>query len=65
MFDKSIANYMLKTIQGNLLYIKNTSLQHQHGKTTHHHGEQNHIEYLSRPFLEAEKNIKDRIRKGR
>ena len=65
MFDKSIANYMLKTIQGNLLYINNTAPHHQHGKITHHHGEKNHIEYLSRPLLEAEKKIKDRIRKGR
>ncbi len=65
MFDKSTANYMLNTIQGNLLYIKNTALQHDHGKITHHHGEKNHIEYLSRPLLEAEQKIKERIRKNR
>ena len=65
MFDKSIANYMLKTIQGNLLYVKNTALHHTQGKVTHHHGEENHIEYLSRPLLEAEKKIKDRIKNSR
>ena len=53
MFDEATAKYMLTLMHGSLTYIDNSSRQHAHGHVTHHHGEDDHIGYLKRPFNEA------------
>ena len=53
MFDVATAKYMLTLMHGSLTYIDNSSRQHSHGHVTHHHGEDDHIGYLKRPFNEA------------
>jgi hypothetical protein len=63
MFDKATAQYMLTMIEGDLEYIKETSGQHEPGAVTHHHGEDDHIAYLSRPFEQAREAIHDRMHK--
>ena len=63
MFDASTAQYMLTLIEGDLSYIRESSGQHTHGNVTHHHGEDDHIAYLERPFHEARKAIQERMRK--
>ena len=45
--------YMLTLISGGLEYIRNLSLLHQDSHATHHHGLENHLEYLERPFHQA------------
>ena len=61
MFDKPTAKYMLTLIDGALTYIDNSSRQHSHGYVTHHHGEDDHIGYLKRPFIEARDSVRRRL----
>ena len=61
MFDVATAKYMLTLIHGSLTYIDNSSRQHTHGYVTHHHGEDDHIGYLKRPFLEAQDAVHQRM----
>jgi hypothetical protein len=53
LFDHETAQYMLTLIEGNVSYIRELSPQHRPGTVTHHHGEDDHLAYLERPFLEA------------
>ena len=61
MYDPATFQYMLTLIEGDLAYIRETSAQHMHGNVTHHHGEDDHIAYLERPFIEARKAIHGRM----
>jgi hypothetical protein len=61
MFDMATAQYMLTMIEGDLTYIRETSGQHMHGNVTHHHGEDDHMAFLERPFIEAQKAIHARM----
>ena len=61
MFDPETANYMLTLIEGGLSYIQQTARHHEHGTVTHHHGEDDHQEFLSRPFQEAREAIHSRM----
>lgn len=63
MFDPAAAQYMLTLIHGGMEYIKEYSRQHPAGTVTHHHGEEDHQEYLMRPLREAVERIQNRIRK--
>ena len=62
MFDKSTAQYMLTIIEGDLAYIREGSGQHTPGTVTHHHGDDDHIAYLERPFHEAHDAVHRRAR---
>lgn len=64
MFDEGTAQYMLTLIEGDLAYIRETSGQHRPGTVTHHHGEEDHIAYLERPFLEARHTLRERMRRS-
>ena len=61
MFDSETAQYMLTLIEGDLEYIRHSSTQLDHGSVTHHHGEEDHMAYLERPFREARAAIHDRM----
>ena len=61
MHDPATFQYMLTLIEGDLAYIRETSAQHMHGSVTHHHGEDDHIAYLERPFIEAREAIHERM----
>ncbi len=61
MFDKEAAQYMLTLIDGNLTYIRETAARHAPGTATHHHGQDDHLAYLERPFLEAREAIHRRM----
>ena len=63
MFSEEVARHMLSAIEGDLAYINNVSPQHRQSDVTHHHGEEDHLAYLSRPFLEARGAIQERLRK--
>ncbi len=63
MFDPETANYMLTLIEGGLSYVQQSARHYEPGSTTHHHGEDNHLEYLSRPFQEARDAIHKRMHK--
>jgi hypothetical protein len=65
MYDQATAQYMLTMIEGDLSYIRKGSGQHTHGNVTHHHGENDHMAYLERPFLEAQNAVQERMRLGR
>jgi hypothetical protein len=61
MFDPQTAQYMLTLIDGSLTYIRDLSPQHRPGTVTHHHGEQDHLAYLERPFLQAREALHRRL----
>ena len=61
MFDVATAKYMLTLVHGSLDYIDHSSRQHSHGYATHHHGEDDHIAYLKRPFNQAQEAIHKRL----
>ena len=63
MFDKDVALHMLNIIEGDLAYIRETAGQMPPDRVTHRHGDDNHIEYLSKPFIEAREAIHERMRK--
>ena len=52
---------MLTLVEGSLAYIHGLSHQHAPGTVTHHHGEDDHIAYLERPFLEAREALRRRL----
>jgi hypothetical protein len=61
LFDKDAAQYMLTLIEGNLSYIRRTAPHHPYCTATHHHGEDDHLEYLERPFQQAREAIHKRM----
>jgi hypothetical protein len=61
LFDASAAQYMLTLIDGTLAYIRHTAPHHPPGTVTHHHGEEDHLAYLERPFNEAREAIHRRM----
>lgn len=61
LFDKEAAQYMLTLIEGGLTYIRQISPQYPRDMITHHHGEEEHLAYLERPFLEAREAIHRRM----
>ena len=65
MFNADTARTMLAHIEGDLAYIRNSSVQHIPGTVTHPHGEADHIAHLGRPFLDARAAIEERLRKHR
>ena len=62
MFNEQTAQYMLTLVEGGLTYISETAASHKPGTVTHHHGEDDHLAYLQRPFLEAREAIRRRMR---
>ena len=61
MFDSETARYMLTLVDGCLTYMHENSRQHRPGEVTHHHGEEDHMAYLERPFQEAREAIHRRL----
>jgi len=64
LFDQDAAQYMLTLIQGGLAYIRQAAPQHPLGAVTHHHGQDDHLAYLERPFHEAQVAIQRRASHG-
>ena len=64
MFDKAVAQYMLTLVDGSLAYIGESAARRKPGTVTHHHGEEDHLAYLRRPFLEAQEAIRRRMRQS-
>ena len=62
LFNQETAHYMLTLIEGSLTYIREIALSYPPGSVTHHHGEDNHRDYLERPFLQAREAIRKRFR---
>lgn len=61
LFDNDTAQYMLTLIEGGLAYIRHTAPRYPRGTVTHHHGEDDHLAYLERPFHEAAAAIHRRM----
>ena len=61
MFDEAATKYMLTLIEGGLTYIGGMAPQHIPGTITHRHGEDDHIAFLRRPFLEAREAVQRRL----
>jgi hypothetical protein len=64
LFDHDAAQYMLTLIDGGLAYIRQTAHHHPPGTVTHHHGQDDHLAYLERPFHEAQVAIQRRASHG-
>ena len=62
MFDSATAQYMLTLIDGDLSYIEQSAGVRPVGSVTHRHGEDDHLAYLQRPFLEARNAILSRMK---
>jgi hypothetical protein len=61
LYDPATAHYMLALVEGTMEYIRHTAAHHPPGTVTHHHGEDDHVAYLERPFLEAREAIHRRM----
>jgi hypothetical protein len=61
LFDRDAAQYMLTLIEGTLAYIRHTAAHDPPGAVTHHHGEEDHLAYLERPFHQAREAIHRRM----
>jgi hypothetical protein len=64
MFSKETAQYMLTLIAGGLDYVRHVAPHHPPGRVTHHHGQQDHLAYLERPFQQAREAIQQRMRRA-
>jgi hypothetical protein len=64
MFDPVHARYMLTLIEGSLGYIRERAVRYPPSYATHHHGEDDHLSYLERPFLEARGLLERRLEDG-
>lgn len=53
MQSEETAQHVLSLLHGGLAYIRERSRQFTPSTVTHHHGEDDHLAYLERPFLEA------------
>jgi hypothetical protein len=53
MFDPGVASYLVTLLSGGIDYINQRSVQRPAGSVTHHHGRDDHLEYLAEPFHEA------------
>ena len=60
MFDKDAAKYILTMVEGALTYIREVSRQYNPEWVSHHHGEEDHLGYLERSFVEAKEAIQER-----
>jgi hypothetical protein len=60
--DPATLRYMQTLVEGSLGYIRELSHQHAPGTVTHHHGGEDHLAYLERPFLEALQALEHRLR---
>ena len=65
MFNEETAQYMLTTIEGDLTYIQGIAPVLRPGGVTHHHGEDDHLAYLRRPFFEAQEAVQRRAERAR
>ena len=61
MFDQRVAENILTSVEGTLAYIRENTRQHDPARTTHHHGEDDHLAYLERPFIEAREAVHGRM----
>ena len=61
MFDPATAQYMLTLIDGSLAYMRHTAAHDPRDSVTHHHGEEDHMAFLERPFHEAAAAIHRRM----
>jgi hypothetical protein len=61
LFDRSGVEYLLTLVQGARVYLRNTAAHDPPERVTHHHGEQDHIGFLDRPFAEAEAALRRRL----
>ena len=61
MFDEATARYMLTLVDGCLTYIDTAAPYWEPGSVTHHHGEDDHLAWLRRPFLEARDAVEKRL----
>ncbi|CAN5313071.1 hypothetical protein BH20ACT13_BH20ACT13_18370 [soil metagenome] len=61
LFEPSTAQYMLTLVEGSLTHIREMALRDRPGTTTHHHGEEDHLAFLERPFHEAAEAIHRRL----
>ena len=62
MFNRETADYMLKLIEGGMSYIEATAAHATPGTVTHHHGEDDHLAFLHRPYIQARTLINQRIK---
>jgi hypothetical protein len=61
MFDENTARYMLNLVDGCLTYIDTAAPYWEPGSVTHHHGSDDHVAWLRRPFLEARDAVEKRL----
>ena len=61
LFEPATAQYMLTLVEGSLTHIRETALRDRTGTVTHHHGEEDHLAFLERPFHEAAEAIHRRL----
>ena len=62
MFNRETADYMLQLIEGGMSYIEQIAARHAPGTVTHHHGEDDHLAFLHRPYIQARNLINQRIK---
>jgi hypothetical protein len=61
MYSQDTMDYMLTLLHGGLEYIRHRAFHHPHDHVTHHHGEDDHLAFLERPFNQAISAIHKRM----
>jgi hypothetical protein len=56
--------YLLTLVEGGLEYVRRAGRHYPADRVTHHHGLDDHLEYLARPFHEARQALASRMQEG-
>jgi hypothetical protein len=63
MNDPEGTRYIRTLVQGARAYVRHTADRRSDQRTTHHHGEADHLAWLQRPFAEALRALDERGRR--
>jgi hypothetical protein len=62
MTDPEGIRYIRTLVEGGREYVRHTAVRRSDQRTTHHHGEADHLAWLERPFAEALRALEERGR---
>ncbi|HEY3234065.1 MAG TPA: CehA/McbA family metallohydrolase [Polyangiaceae bacterium] len=61
LYDPNTVQYMLTMVERGLAYVRHTAPQRRAGTVSYHHGEEDHLKYLERPYHQALEAIHRRM----
>jgi hypothetical protein len=64
-YDADTVAHMLNLVDGSLAYVEERSRRIWPGTVSHRHGQENHLDFLRAPFLQARELLRERLARQR